>query len=263
MRICVRTTLWIGLTMLAGITPKAACAQILETETARFLERGTTETGTGFEFQTSSEGTERALPFTIEHAVSDRLALLIEPVAWTAIRPNHGVRAAGVGDLEVTGLVLLSAEQTHWPALAFGLEAKLPTARNTLIGTGRTDVAGYLITSQRHGGLDLHANLGYTIPGQPPGARLMNTWSGALAAEFRRGSSEWYGEVLANTSSSPEGGDNAVPTGQVVPEASGGELVGTIGWGIQPTPDLLLSLGISYDNNQAWQFRPGVTFRLP
>jgi hypothetical protein len=70
-----------------------------------------------------------------------------------------------------------------------------------------------------------------------------------------------YGEVLGTTSSSSEGGDtaNPSPSTAVIPEAAGGELVGTIGLTVRPVSQLLLSLGFSYDNNNALQIRPGVT----
>ncbi|MGH7513501.1 MAG: hypothetical protein ACREOQ_11320, partial [Gemmatimonadales bacterium] len=77
-------------------------AQMLETETARPLGHGVLEVSGNFEYQTSSEGHEAAVPFAAEYGLTDRLELLVEPVAWTAIRPNAGARATGVGDLEAT-----------------------------------------------------------------------------------------------------------------------------------------------------------------
>ena len=80
-------------------------AQALETETARFLEGGTYELGTGFEFQTSSQGIEHAVPLALEYGVTDRFSVLVEPVAYTAIRPKSGKAATGIGDLEITGFI--------------------------------------------------------------------------------------------------------------------------------------------------------------
>ena len=51
------------------------------------------------------------------------------------------------------------------------------------------------------------------------------------------------------------------PTGTVPPEASGEQVVGTIGAGVYLNPKLFLSLEVSYDNNHAVLFRPGTTFR--
>lgn len=78
------------------------------------LGRGVFEVSGNFEYQISSEGHEAALPFAVEYGVTDRLEFLVEPVAYTAIRPKVGAQASGVG------------------------EVKFPTARNTLIGTGKT-----------------------------------------------------------------------------------------------------------------------------
>ena len=62
---------------LWGVPALPAGAQILETETARFLRAGTYELDTAYEFQTSREGTERALPLAAEWGVSDGLSLLV------------------------------------------------------------------------------------------------------------------------------------------------------------------------------------------
>ena len=71
-----------------------------------------------------------------------------------------------------------------------------------------------------------------------------------------------FGETLGTTSSAPEGGgDNPSSPAAAAPEAAGGEVVGTAGVGVFPTRRLLLSLGISYDNNRAWLFRPGISWR--
>src|ERR1700680_2501503 len=77
-------------------------AQTLETESARVLPAHAWEVGYAFEAQTSSEGTERAMPFAFEDGLSDRVELLIEPVAYTSIRPKAGQRANGAGDIELT-----------------------------------------------------------------------------------------------------------------------------------------------------------------
>ena len=150
------------------------------------------------------------------------------------------------------------------PAIAVAFEIKFPTSESLLIGTDQTDYTGYLIGSKRIGRIDAHANLGYTILGNSPGTNLNNIVSGALASEyFLSERVELYGEVLGNTSSSPEAGDSPSATNAVIAEAAGGELVGTLGMGFRPAPSFLLSLGLSYDNNQAWLVRPGVTMRIP
>ncbi|HEV2083805.1 MAG TPA: transporter [Gemmatimonadales bacterium] len=243
--------------------PGVAWAQILETETARPLGKGTLEVGTNFEYQTSSEGHESALPMAVEYGFTDRFELLLEPVAYTAIRPKTGQRATGVGDLELTGTYLVRRESGGTPALALAGEVKFPTANNSLIGTGKTDFAGYLIASKRLGRFDTHANIGYTIVGRPAGVQLNNIFNFALASEMSLGTNaELFGEILGNTasSSSPEP-TGPVPPGTITPEAPSGEIVGTIGLAKYVLPALRLSMGLSVDNNSAVMFRPGLTLR--
>ena len=49
-------------------------------------------------------------------------------------------------------------------------------------------------------------------------------------------------------------GENAI-----IPEASGGELVGMVGFRYLLVPAISLSMGISYDNNNAVVIAPGIT----
>jgi hypothetical protein len=264
----MRTTLPLGaaLVVLASGRVASAAAQILETETARPLGRGVWEISGNVEYQVSSEGNESALPFALEYGLTDRLELLAEPVAWTAISPNTGAHATGVGDLEMTLTWLARAETARTPALALAGELKIPTARNTLIGTGETDAALYLIASRRRGRFDTHANLSYTFVGQPPEANLKNIFGFALAAELglgQAGSNALFGEALGNTASAsnPEpstgtGGETATP------EAPAGEVSVTVGAAHYFVTGLRAALGLSIDNSGAVLFRPGFTYRF-
>jgi hypothetical protein len=248
----------------AGILLSAspAPAQILETETARPVGKGVFEIGTNFEYQVSSEGHEAALPFAVEYGFTDRLELLVEPVAYTAIRPKVGTRATGGGDLETTLTYLVRRETGAAPALALAGEVKFPTTNNRLISTGRTDYTGYLIGSKRFGGLDTHADIGYTVVGRPAGASLKNIWNFAFGWERSLGPvSELYGEFLGNTAAvaTPET-IGPTPPG-TTPEAPSGEFVASLGVARYVIPSLRLSLGLSIDNNSAVLFRPGFTIR--
>jgi hypothetical protein len=238
-----------------------ADAQTLETETTRLPKAGWWEIGNAFEFQTSAEGTETAVPLGIELGLTDRLELLVEPVAYTAIRPHAGRHATGVGDIEVTLTYRFLEETASIPALAVAGEVKAPTARDSLIGTGHADYAGYLIASKRFGRLDVHANVAYTIVGKPAGVQLRNIASFALAGVYRAGPRvEVFGEVLGNTSATS--GPEMASGGSPVPEAAGGEIVATAGAGRHIGSALLVYLGVSYDNNNAVQLRPGFTLRF-
>jgi hypothetical protein len=240
-------------------------AQTLETETARPLAAGWWKIGTAYEFQTSSDGREAAAPFLAEYGLTDNLELVLEPVPFTTIRPHLSRPATGQGDFEMTLVYRFKQETRLVPALAVAAEVKLPTARQDLIGTEQTDYTAYVIASKRLGHFDTHANLAYTVLGSPPGARLNNIFGYALAVVYHPNTRyEIFGEVLGNTSSGPEGetGDTGSGTA-IVPEAAGGELVGTVGVGKYIRPNLLLFMAVSYDNNQALQIRPGLTFRFP
>ena len=243
--------------LISGWRP--AHAQIIETETARIPQRGHFEVGTGYEFQTSSTGTEHAIPITLEGSLTNRLALLVEPVPYTSIRPKHGSRATGAGDLEVTATYVAVTESGRRPAIALAAEAKIPTARNMNIGTTKADYAGYLIMSKRAGRFDSHANLGYTVVGQPAGAQLSDILNGAVATMFHASDKNLvFAEVLGTTAVSGEG-DSGTGEASVAPEAAAGELVGTVGGGRFIAPGVLLSFSVSYDNNHAILYRPGIT----
>ena len=235
-------------------------AQILETETARPLRAGQLEVGAGYEFQQSREGDEIAIPFAFELGITNRLGLLVEPVPYTAIRPEVGQSATGPGDLEITASYLFRHESGLVPAIALAVEEKIPTARNNLIGTGKPDHAAYIITSKRLGRFDAHANVGYTIVGSPRGQSLSNRIMGALATEFTvTPATSLYGEVLASTSAGGGEGAPAAPGTPVAPEASGDEIFGTIGIAHSFMRGSRLSFGLTRDNVGAMQIRPGVT----
>jgi hypothetical protein len=215
--------------------------------------------GVGYELQHSREGDEVAIPFAFELGLTNRIGLLVEPVPYTAIRPEVGTSATGAGDLEITLSYLAKQESAHSPAIALALEEKVPTARNTLIGTGKPDHAAYIISSKRLGRFDVHANVGYTIVGQPKGQSLSNRVMGALATEFSlRRSIMLYGEVLASTAAG--GGEGAAPLPGVpaAPEVSGDEFLATLGVA-HTIGGARYSFGITRDNVGAWQLRPGIT----
>ncbi|HXL86636.1 MAG TPA: hypothetical protein VN927_05470 [Gemmatimonadaceae bacterium] len=258
---CHSRTLATGITLVCAVfAPMTLMSQIFETETARPLRAGQLEVGAGYEFQHSSEGNETAIPFAFELGITNRLGLLVEPVAYTAIRPKVGSSATGVGDLEITVSYLLRDESGKVPAIAFALEEKIPTAKNNLIGTGKPDHAAYLIASKRIGRFDNHANVGYTIVGSPSGLSLSNRIMGALASEYElTPSTTLYGEVLASTAAGGGEGVAAAPGTPVVPEASGDQIFGTLGIAHSFFRGSRFSLGLTRDNVGALQIRPGIT----
>ena len=246
--------------LTAGMVHTAA-SQMLETETARPLGRGALEMSGAYEFQTSSEGSESALPFAFEYGIRDHLEFMLEPVAYTAIRPHAGTHATGRGDLEATLTYRFRAESGQIPALAVAAEVKVPTANDALIGTGEEDYTGYLIASKLLGPVDTHYNVSYTHVGKSEGVDLNDIMGFGVAGVYRASAHAIvFGEALGSTASAPEGkeGDHSA----VTPEAAGGEMVGTLGAGWYAGRNALLYLGVSYDNNNAVLFHPGLTVLL-
>ena len=247
----------------AAIAHAAYAGQPLETETARIGTPGTLRVEAGFERQSASDGTEANVPIALEYVPTHRLALLLEPVPYSKIRGQRRTLAQGPGDLELTAL-LLARPETQLPAMAFAGEVKLPTASNRLIGSGRADYTGYLILSKRVASIDTHANIGYTIVGRPVGVNVQNVLSFALAAERPLRHLDWVAEVLGSTAALAEGGPQASPNGEstVAPEIGGQELIGTVGARYRLRDIWVLSLGVSYDNNNAVQVHPGLSVKL-
>lgn len=252
---------------LAGwltLLPASVGAQTLETETARLLPRGAVTVSGGYEFQTSMDGRELALPFAIEVGLTHRLEFLAEPVPYTSIRPKARRNATGAGDLELTATYLFRDAAPRSLSLALAGEAKVPTAKNALIGTGKTDYTVYLIGSTTRGRFSTHGNVGYAFLGAPAGVQVNNIFNFALAEEMQVSpTSHFFAEVLSSTASGAgEGESSANPTRPTVSELAGAELVGTVGVAHDLLQGFEVSLSLSYDNNQAVLFRPGFTYHI-
>jgi hypothetical protein len=246
----------IGL-LVSFVVPAIGSTQTLETETARFHPAHYFQIASGFEQQFSAEGHESALPVALEYALGNTWELLVEPVPYTAIRPKTGQRATGPGDMELTVIHGIWAEQSGRTAFALAGEVKVPTAENRLIGTDKTDYTAYLIGSRRFGALDLHANVGYSFLGKPDSLTVHNLINFAVGGEVSLGQRGlFFAEVLGNTVAA--GG----PENSVAPEIAGSELSGTIGLGRQLNRTFFVSLSATYDNTHAVMLRPGLVLRL-
>ena len=256
----------------------AYAAQPLETETARLLEAGSFRVETTFEYQTSSQGTETAVPLEFEYGIRNDLELKVEPVVYTTIRPKGERNASGPGDLELTLIYRFFDETPLIPALAIAGEVKIPTTKNALIGTGEVDYGPMLIASKQFGKLDTHLNVSYFILGEPSGVKLKNIVTYAAAAVYHLNEKiDLVGEIVGNTSSSPRIKAREIPDGgtqfqaneqnlggenNLVPEATGQEVSGMLGARYYLRSDFFVSLGVSYDNNDAVLLRPGFTWRF-
>lgn len=240
-----------------GLLTVANAGTPLETETATTLRKNTFEASGAVEYQTAPEGTEVATPLAFEYGIIDNLEIMLEPTVYTAILPNTGSKATGLGDVEITLNYNFLPEKGAVPALAVAGEWKIPTAKNVNIGTGVADYAGYLIASKHLGSFTLHGNFSYTIVGQPAGATLDNLYAFSFALEQHLSQHwEWVAEVLGNDTFTTSSASLENP---VTPEATGGEFFGTIGLRYLVNPNFALSLGATWDNNGAIMFAPGVT----
>ncbi|MDQ6724380.1 MAG: hypothetical protein M3Z01_08985 [Thermoproteota archaeon] len=251
--------------LLAYFLPGKLFAQVLETEESKPLLPGQFEIGTGLEFQTSKEGTETALPLAIEYGLSKKFTLLVEPVGFTSILPKAGPHAKGLGDLEITLFYQIVQEKKWLPSFSVSGEVKIPTANNSLIGTGKMDYTPFLIMSKTMKKFYTSVNLSYTFLGNPTGVVANNLFNYAIGTIFTASpKSILFAEVYGNTSAL---GAADTPEGTIVTttnshEIAGNETVGAIGFGYYAKKELLLSLGISYDNNNAILFRPGIEWKF-
>lgn len=256
----MRCTLAALLVALAVPAIGAHAQQPLETETARLPARHELVLDVAYEFQTSKQGIEHALPIALEYGVTDRLALLFEPVFFTAIVPRPGARAVGPGDLEITTQYQLTRERHGMPALALAAEEKLPTARSRAIGTGRADFTPYLIASRHVGAYDAHVNAGYSFMGRPKGLAVQNTLNLAAALERPLGRGLVVMGEFLSTSASLAGGEGVVDPN--APELAGAEQVLMLGVRQAVGSRSRWSLGVTYDNTNALLIRPGFSIRL-
>lgn len=154
------------------------------------------------------------------------------------------------------------------PSISLSGEVKVPITHNPKIGTGKYDFAPYLIASKTTGKFFTSVNFSYTILGKPAGAQIQNIFGYAIGTTFKMTEkSILFGEVYGNTSALVGG---ETPEGQIqltnptiqISELTGGETVGAIGFGFYLKKELLLSLGVNYDNNAAVLIRPGIEWKF-
>jgi hypothetical protein len=252
--------------LIMWIVPSMLTAQVLETEESKPLLPGQFALGTGLEFQTSREGYETALPLAIEYGISHKVTLLVEPVGFTSIRPATGSSAKGIGDLEITLFYQIVSEKKYLPSISISGEIKIPTAQNSMIGTGEIDYTPFLILSKTTGKFFTSINLSYTFLGKPEGVSVNNLFNYAIGTIYNVSPrsiifAEFYGNTSAFGGEAPEGGIPTDPNLNTT-ELSGGENVGSIGYGYYLKKELILSFGVSYDNNNAFLFRPGIEWKF-
>jgi hypothetical protein len=260
-RIFRRFSFAASVTLFGFIVSFARADLAMETETARVLAPGQFEIGSAFEFQTSPNGKEYAVPMAIEFGVFHHLEALIEPVPFTSIQPPEGKSATGVGDLETTLTYLVIVEKQYVPAIALAGEVKFPTAGNSQIGSGEYDYRIYGVASKRLGPVDVHFNFGYNIIGAPSGSSTQNPIDVEAGAEwFVHPKFDLFAEINYTGSSAAANGGEGGEVG-ITPEIAAEELVGSVGVRAHVARHFDTFGSFSYDNNDAKLFRAGMTLK--
>jgi hypothetical protein len=230
----------------------------LETSTARLKEAKELELNSQYEYHASKEIKEKSLELGIIYGLSSRLQLEIVSTIYTSVYSTLDPYAEGFGDIEAALFYLLVKEKKQIPAIALEGEVKIPTAKDTILGTQKFDYSAILIASKKFGKLDAHLNIGYTFVGQPTEMELQNIFSVSAAGEYELSEKfELVAEVLANTSSFLKETDEGR---QIHPKIIPDEIAGLIGARYLPTEKLELALGFGYNNQKTFLIRSGVIY---
>lgn len=197
--------------LLVAVASCIYCANVraelsLETETARVNPYGAVEVGTEFRYQTDKDGHEYEQLMALEFGMPAKTEFLFEWSPWEEIAPKHGPRSVGIGDVSLTFTWLAIEEKKISPAVAFAIETKVPSARNRDIGTGREDYSLLINFSKAVGeNLELHANIGGQLNGDPKHQDLRNQALFTVAAEYSipKTRFEVFAEIVEATASRP------------------------------------------------------------
>ena len=240
---------------LSSLALPALAGQPLETETARLPAKGQGSAEFGLEYLTGKDGRELIAPILIRYGITDRLQLTLEPVPYRAINPKVGRSLHGIGDTEVILTYMLAHETAQRPALALAGEVKFPTAKSPSQGTGVADYRMFGIASKRVGRFDLHANAGFTIVGEPKGAKLSNIVDYAVAAEYAlTPRSTLMAEVFGE---SPVGKSSTL---SVQEETT--VVTGMVGGRFRLSDRAQLWLAVTYDSEGEAVLKPGLAFKF-
>jgi hypothetical protein len=234
--------------------------QPLETETARLPAKGHGDIQFEFEYATSSESNDIAMPIVFEYGISDRLKFVVEPDVYASIKPKGGgSSASGFGDTEAKLVYLVSEETDSTPAFAIAGEIKIPTGKKPDLGSGKVDYRAFGVVSKRVGAFDLHANLGYTLVGSPAGEKLANVVDYSAAAEYEVNKSFTLVSEILGASELGGGGGAEVPGGAET-EAAGTTITGLIGGIFHISPKTQFAIAATYDSGSAFLIRAGLTY---
>jgi 3-phytase len=230
---------------------------LLETESACLARPGTVTLGVGFERGAELHGrTRSAVPFALDYTATSWLELSLEPIVYSRVDRPGGSLATGSGDFEAAAIVAPFPDGPWRRSVAFALEVNLPTASHSLLGSRSPDYTMDLVLSRPLGALEAHANLGYTIVGEPAGSGAANIYSFSFAALWRHARFDLVAEVLGHTRAAA-GGETAMS-----PELAEADLVGTIGARFHVGDRMSIGLAVSHDRDRTLFVSPLVNLKL-
>ncbi len=133
------------------------------------VDGGRATVDTAAELETDDEGEVWSFEAALQLGLSDRWQLLVEAVPFTAESPDDGDGASGVGDTDVSLSWAAFGDAEALASLAVAARIKVPTARDSEIGTRRPDYSGLLIITKVIDELELDLETEYVTFGAPDG----------------------------------------------------------------------------------------------
>jgi hypothetical protein len=170
---------------LLGLTLDLYAGRPLVTDDADPVERGRVEVEFGIELETSTQSYTLTAPFAFGFGLTDWLEVSIKPsVLYVDDQDAAPRRVAGAGDLVLEAKARLPFTPFDLD-LALVPSLKIPTAdEDRGLGTGKVDGGAlFVITKEFTETRKLHFNVGYTVTGKTPEARLQDVLFIGLAGE--------------------------------------------------------------------------------
>ncbi|MDL2355944.1 MAG: transporter [Pseudomonadota bacterium] len=199
-------------------------------------------------FLSSKDGAARrdSMPVLFKLALSEQWGVLVGGEAYVSARDAGGIRARGLGDLN---LVLKRAFVID-SATAFGLElnAKVPTAKDS-IGSGKADYTLNSIFSKDIGKVHMDANANFTRLGAVDAGSGRNQTG--LSASFSTPVAEQWGATAELSGTRRSGADS---TAQLLLAAA-----------YSPSKHLTIDVGVAHGLNAAspdWSLFGGLVVPL-
>jgi hypothetical protein len=176
----------LALVGLLELTGNLYAGRPLVTDDADPVAQGRIEIEAGIELETSTQSYNLSAPFAFGFGLTDWLEVSLKPsVLYVDDQDASPRQVAGVGDLVLEAKARLPFSPLDLD-LALVPSLKIPTAdEDRGLGTGEVDGgAVFVITKAFDETRKLHFNVGYTITGKAPEARLQDALFIGLAGEM-------------------------------------------------------------------------------